>query len=823
MSRRPRSVLTHAAAFLSGAFLALLASNVAHLAVHDNNYSNVVDHDEMMISARRRQQQQKQGFVASSSVGGGGWGLGASDEDEEEGGGVGGRRRKEEARSSREEGPRDGAVSAGGGGTDANANATTSGGGAMGALRDQLMRSLLDGPPRSVDDGEDDEDLCSVLPRPTPTTLSLWSSQLHRIVDATRHGMDRPEYALRDFTALLLDRMTPDRLQRSVKTLPLDWTPVERCMDVIRRRLASIRDDVDAHSVRENGRTTSPDGDVVRPPADVMARINGDPKHPRKLNVVVMGGSVTMGVVCHVNPATRETGRYSRRACAWPGRVSDFLRLLSGGYDLVDFHTLALGGTNTESGSVMWDYSLLPDGVPYPDVLINSYATNDMHYNSVQDAIAKNVTLAENLLSLGQDFVRQVLTPKGGGACDDRARGRPPPLLLYLDDYLGNEQDGVMTTMLSPQTIHLLSGYYGLGSMSYGDAVRDIKYGDTREWWFGPNWYEKEDAYGRAVHPHMGMHISMVWVVAYNLMNLVTTYCSLPPVPSSSSSPTDHRRSGRRRRGRRRHHAGAAVEGETGDGSTRDRDGHANRTIHRGAPLQSTNELVGGPRRKPRGIPPPLTPELSLEHITELWREESERNAHLWKTHDECAGGADRAINDDDDGGVPLPRPCVFSWVANLERSLDNPKRLNDKVGKYVTSNEGWGGANDNNKLGWVPLSGLGSKFTMEFKGIPRPVRAATWMIMRSYGDRWEGSMLHVEAWSGETLLARRDIEGYHDKNTSETYNIKMRLDGVGVDGDDDARKDGEGGAVTGSDLRITFELVGGSTFKISGMAICDH
>ena len=76
MSRRPRSVLTHAAAFLSGAFLALLASNAAHLAVHDNNYSNVVDHDEMMISARRRQQQQKQGFVASSSVGGGGWGLG---------------------------------------------------------------------------------------------------------------------------------------------------------------------------------------------------------------------------------------------------------------------------------------------------------------------------------------------------------------------------------------------------------------------------------------------------------------------------------------------------------------------------------------------------------------------------------------------------------------------------------------------------------------------------------------------------------------------------------------------------------------------------
>jgi len=68
----------------------------------------------------------------------------------------------------------------------------------------------------------------------------------------------------------------------------------------------------------------------------------------------------------------------------------------------------------------------------------------------------------------------------------------------------------------------------------------------------------------------------------------------------------------------------------------------------------------------------------------------------------------------------------------------------------------------------------------MEFKKIDRPVRAGTWMIMRSYGEKWDGSMLNVEVWSNGTLLARQDIEGYHDKKTSETYNIKMRLDGEG-------------------------------------------
>jgi hypothetical protein len=37
-------------------------------------------------------------------------------------------------------------------------------------------------------------------------------------------------------------------------------------------------------------------------------------------------------------------------------------------------------------------------------------------------------------------------------------------------------------------------------------------------------------------------------------------------------------------------------------------------------------------------------------------------------------------------------------------------------------------------------------------------------------------------------LLARKDIEGYHNKRTSKTYNIKMRLNGTGVDSDNSGR-----------------------------------
>ncbi|EJK56148.1 hypothetical protein THAOC_24019, partial [Thalassiosira oceanica] len=79
---------------------------------------------------------------------------------------------------------------------------------------------------------------------------------------------------------------------------------------------------------------------------------------------------------------------------------------------------------------------------------------------------------------------------------------------------------------------------------------------------------------------------------------------------------------------------------------------------------------------------------------------------------------------------------------------------------------------------------------------------------MRSYGEKWSDSRLKVDVYAGDELLKTEEVVGYHDKKTSETYNIKMKL----------AR-----GVKAGEDVRIQLELVGGSTFKISGMAVCDH
>eukprot|EP00804_Cyclotella_cryptica_P023088 CCRYP_000332-RA/>CCRYP_000332-RA protein AED:0.27 eAED:0.27 QI:273/1/1/1/1/1/2/314/757 len=632
------------------------------------------------------------------------------------------------------------------------------------------------------------DNICSLLPPPTPTALSMWSSHLPNIFNATKHPGDQDDFTYHDFTALLLHFMTPDRIQRGVKTLPLDWSPVERGLDVIYKRWEFIQNEVEAYRVKNNldwGKSIPP---------NVLQDIQNNPKIPRKLNIVVMGGSVTMGVVCNVNPVT-STG-ITRRSCAWPGRMTSFFSALFGGYELVEFHTVAMGGTNTESGITMWDYSLLPGDTPYPDVVINAYATNDMHYNSVQSALAKNITLEDSVMQLNQAFIRQLLTPK-------RECGHPPPLLLYLDDYLGNEQNEVLTTMISSQVIHLLSVYYGLGSMSYADAVRDVVYGDTKEWWFQPNWYEN-GAYQRAVHPHMGMHIANVWVVAFYFLNLASTYCSLPELEGS-------RNTGGESIQQRRHnrlHAGL-------DTNSKGVWDYAYQP-HRGMPyLRANIELKGGPQQKPRGMPPILTDDLSLENITQLWSDDANTNSHLWKSVDECL--KDGKVTQEDE---PIEKPCMYSWVVGLERFLDKPKALTGKLKPHVTFNKGWSASDDNNKLGWVP-SGVGSKFTMEWERVTQPIRAFTLMIMRSYGEKWEGSKLKVEIWSKEKLMAHQEIVGFHDKKTSETYNIKIKIGTISPGDHDTATVDRE--ITIGSNLKIVFELVEGKTFKISGMAICDH
>ena len=306
---RPRAILSHVAVFLSGIFIALIVSNTVNLTAIANNNSKA-DSNALLYSHSSRIRHINKAIDDGS---------------------------EERTTSVREYDFE----------ADSNDQHTTT---ALGndsgllGLRDRLRRNHLNSINNKEEEEEEDNnnavsntDICTLLPRPTPTTLSLWSSHLSHVLNATQHSADK-SYEFHDFTALLLHLLSPDRLQRSVKTLPLDWTHVERCLDIIHTRLLSVQTDIDNYRVVRTTTTTTNDDKLLRPPDDVMKTINNNNKHPRKLHVLVMGGSVTMGVVCHINPVTTHTGKYSRRDCAWPGRMSTFFTNLFGGYDMIQYH-----------------------------------------------------------------------------------------------------------------------------------------------------------------------------------------------------------------------------------------------------------------------------------------------------------------------------------------------------------------------------------------------------------------------------------------------------------------------------------------------------
>jgi len=78
------------------------------------------------------------------------------------------------------------------------------------------------------------------------------------------------------------------------------------------------------------------------------------------------------------------------------------------GFDVVYIQSDALGGTNTEFAIQRYQHGLLPESMPNPDIVINSYSSNDMHILSMHRAESMNISLYQAVWDLIQEFVGTV-------------------------------------------------------------------------------------------------------------------------------------------------------------------------------------------------------------------------------------------------------------------------------------------------------------------------------------------------------------------------------------------------------------------------------
>ena len=565
-----------------------------------------------------------------------------------------------------------------------------------------------------------------------PRTSDYWMRHIKLLHRAMQHPYDHRQGFFVDLAAHILHIISPKRLERAMKArTPLQWTSVKSAMDVLEARRRAL--------AKEPSTNTTT---ITEP----------------KLQILVMGGSVAEGDEC--NPRAKQVElQQRRRACAWPYRLQYMLdRLL--GDDLVHVIVATVGGTNTEAALALLDYDLVPKEV---DVVIHAYATNDMHAYTVDSAAAANTTLRDRIFDLTEQFVRRALT-----RC--RPSGRPPPLLLYLDDYLGNEQNGIYELGIIGQTIPQLANYYGFNIVSYADSIRDLVYGSTAETYFSPSWKvmnESEFAwFFRKVHPGMGAHMTMTFLVLYFLLDLVLSYCSEPLEEAAMwkdgdySYPETH-----------------AIFPE----------------LNNSFPLFRYYKV---PHEPPANVlPPRIFPNLTLDRVTETWRHQAESSKRCEQKEE------------------LYEQRCIWAWVSRITSNCMIPDELQATMDLYLVENDGWIPELEHKKLGWVASKGLGSKFALEFHNLTQPVSSVMIQVMKSYGDQWENTTLQLKAASRTSALRNwrprqlsvTEVTGYHHKKTSEQYTYVSKL----VEGP------------RTQDLRVELDLISGNTSKIMGMAIC--
>jgi hypothetical protein len=299
----------------------------------------------------------------------------------------------------------------------------------------------------------------------TPTALSLWMRNLRRIHASSRLVPNDEKYYYHDFTARLLHFIS-SRLHFSTVSLPDSLESVSRLVDRLDQR----------YEYRSSNSSSHP------PPPPVT--------------MLVLGGSVLWGQNCHSLPLGMHRPREINMPpseCNYANRLEQFLNrmvmsFLTGRLEddrdsldnreysddipkLFKVVRVAMGGTNTNVGVSLLKYGLIPEAARGPDIVVNAYSTNDMHVLTQREADGTNQTLRDKVFDMAQSFVRTVWSdgqhehqsnhtssPDAGDSCNKHR-----PLLLFFDDYLGNEQRSILDTTGVSQAMTTLATYYGFG------------------------------------------------------------------------------------------------------------------------------------------------------------------------------------------------------------------------------------------------------------------------------------------------------------------------------------------------------------------------
>lgn len=458
-------------------------------------------------------------------------------------------------------------------------------------------------------------------------------------------------------------------------------------------------------------------------------------QEPPPVSITVLGGSVAAGTMSQVLP------NLDTKHCRWSAIIERMF-----GKDLVTVHNVAVGGTNSRFGAHLLEYDLLqPDEALEPDIIIAAYLVNDMRYNTKHD-FPKQLdndtglnTPAEYVLWQQQTLLRAALRK-----CSTSSSS--PPLIVLLDDYLGNAQTEIFETTTGSRVQQVLANYYSVGLASYADAVRRTVYANLDASHYNPlvptAW--KDNKWD--LHPGPIMHATTAFSLAYYFLQQVTRACQQQqekqgPVPKKNDEI-------------------------------------------------NYSDMLLQPNLKPipAVLPPLLTPTLGLDTVTQKWEQQDTSTCHQRPRVP---------------GNNKIRRVCPFSWLSGVHRpSLSGPhtkERIVEDIEAvfrpYINDNlTDWfiGDDTRRGRYGFKPrhanttTSKVDSDLLLDFSSLvaTTTINSITIIYVKSYGPRWEQSMVNVSVFDNERRdLASVVLNGHHESKTSELYEEKIAFRSNGSNG----------------------------------------
>jgi hypothetical protein len=328
----------------------------------------------------------------------------------------------------------------------------------------------------------------------------------------------------------------------------------------------------------------------------------------------------------------------------------------------------------------------------------------------------------------------------------------------------------------NPAKQHILSGYYATLAAWYD--VMAFNHANIARHQLIRN-FENDTAIQQLmgsdfnVHMGAGFHIGMAWTALFNFLESFVDTCNDWSISTSSTMDNPNQS-----------HA-ATVNGRIDD-------------VLKGPAVKHISKL---PKEAP------------LSSVVDRWRQRSEEAKSRCSTIATTRSNVNRTKTT---SAAPDLIVCSHAWMVGKGTGINKPKKLREFMKPVLKSSDGWAAAGkpvQNPRTGWYAQK-TNATFAMHFPIMEVPVHFLTIVSMTSYGPAWIGSKLKIKMTinhpSNSTMLpdvSKDEIDGFHEVRTSVHFPHKFELPG--------------NGASVGDNVILEAKLVGGSKFKINGIALC--